>query len=266
MCFYPESEFNAFKDKGFEAGNVSKALATGVFNCAVKFNGTKMLQMPNSGNTQTHSISHVKYVTWTEKTAVVTTWGKYFYESDTEVMLANMTVSIVPTLETTISQAPSSFLLSTGYLTINGPFRQHTWEGADGTTQGGELSFDIVYAPRTGPWNVLPMSFYYALFDSEANALKARDVDSIRLAEKRQSTVTDNTLCDDSLTGFAGKAGNEYVSWSGESSAYVVILNSDTRLYVRAVPAIGAAEYPANSCGKVFDFGGDYGGDYPPPH
>jgi hypothetical protein len=36
-------------------------------------------------------------------------------------------------------------------------------------------------------------------------------------------------------------------------SAYATMAKSDQRYYVRTVPAIGAAQYPANSCGKNFD-------------
>jgi hypothetical protein len=49
----------------------------------------------------------------------------------------NMTVSIAPTLEVTASHFSSSFLLQSGYPTINGPYEQMVWQDMNGTEQGG---------------------------------------------------------------------------------------------------------------------------------
>ena len=126
MCFYPASEFNAFNSKGYQAGNASKAFEIGMFNCSVKYNGTKHPQMPNSASASKYHISHVKYVPWTTDTVVVVTWGKYFHsdveDSDAEEVFENMTTSYVGNLDKTISNAQRSFVLRPNYPTVTGPY------------------------------------------------------------------------------------------------------------------------------------------------
>jgi hypothetical protein len=230
-----------------------------MFDCDVKFNGTKFPQY-RDGNS---FISDVQYVTWTEDTVVAVTWGKYFYTdvvyAGAEEVFRDMTIAVA---NSSISNSRSSLLLKEGYPIVEGPRQENVWQESDGTRTVGEWGYSIglKFGVRDYPWSYHPLSLFYAVFDSRADALAASDLDVVRLANKCQNTAYQSVLCADTLVGYSGKAGmqstisgHHYTDNYEEAIMILRFSDSVRRLYVRAVPAIRAAQFAANSCGKNFD-------------